>query len=155
MTTKQVTESLEARVAEFAAQGIDFKEIERMLLLQILDQAWKNHLYELDHLQKSVGLRAYGQKDPLIEYQKESFSLYSAMLDRVRDQVVDYLFKIQLPPRRVEPVRRPENRLSEDNTFRAAQAQPEKVDMKKRIGRNDACPCGSGKKFKKCCGKNA
>ncbi|MDD4004134.1 MAG: preprotein translocase subunit SecA [Elusimicrobiaceae bacterium] len=162
--TGRVTEMHQARIAAFAEQGVDFKEIERMLLLQLLDQAWKNHLYELDHLQKSVGLRAYGQKDPLIEYQKESFALYSAMLDRVRDQVVDYLFKIQLPPRRVEPppMRRPENRLAQDNTLSPRHSpaplmrpEPEQVDYKKRIGRNDPCPCGSGKKFKKCCGKNA
>ncbi|MFA6584692.1 MAG: preprotein translocase subunit SecA, partial [Elusimicrobiaceae bacterium] len=149
---EKVMEHYHARIAHFAEQDIDFKEIERMLLLQVMDQAWKNHLYELDHLQKSVGLRSYAQKDPLIEYQKESFSLYQSMLGRVRDMVVDYLFKIQLPPRRVEPVRRADNRLAQDNTLTASSERPE---IGKKIGRNDACPCGSGKKFKKCCGKNA
>ncbi|MCX5783799.1 MAG: SEC-C metal-binding domain-containing protein, partial [Elusimicrobia bacterium] len=140
------------RTKYFQEQGVDFKEIERMLMLQIIDQAWKNHLYELDHLKKSVGLRAYGQKDPLIEYQRESFGMYQGMLGRVRDQVVDYIFKVQLPPKRhapppQTPVRSMENKASEPPKKSA-------TAVKDKIGRNDPCPCGSGKKYKKCCGQN-
>ena len=131
------------RVAYFTEQGINFAEIERMLMLQLLDSAWKQNLYELDQLQNSVSLRGYAQKDPLIEYQKESFKLYSSMLNRVRDLMVSYIFRLQLPPRRT-PAQR-------------AQEQAAKNDPKgarKQIGRNDPCPCGSGKKYKKCCGAN-
>ncbi|NLO91494.1 MAG: preprotein translocase subunit SecA [Elusimicrobia bacterium] len=144
------------RANYFKEQGFDFKEIERMLMLQLIDQAWKMHLYELDHLQKSVGLRAYGQKDPLIEYQKESFTLYQGMLGRVRDQMVNYLFKIQLPPKRTAPPPAAAQRQQEGAP--AAQQQQGRTASRQgaaphKIGRNDPCPCGSGKKYKKCCGR--
>ena len=137
----QVKELYHARVAYFAEQGLNFAEIERMLLLQILDSAWKQNLYELDQLQNSVSLRGYAQKDPLIEYQKEAYKLYCAMMNRVRDLMVGYIFRIQLPPRReAQPVRRQEN------------ASGQQEGPAHKIGRNDPCPCGSGKKYKKCCG---
>lgn len=137
----QAKEVYHARVSYFAEQGLSFPEIERMLLLQILDNAWKQNLYELDQLQNSVSLRGYAQKDPLIEYQKEAYKLYCAMMNRVRDLMVGYIFRIQLPPRRdVQPIRR------------AEQAEGKQDGTAHKIGRNDPCPCGSGKKYKKCCG---
>lgn len=142
ITTKAL-EACKQRAAYFQEQGIDFAEIERLLLLQILDQAWKQHLYELDQIQKSINLRAYGQKDPLIEYQKESYHLYENMMNRVRDSFVEYIFRLQLPPQR-KPAQQ------------AMQAQADQQGKEKeihKIGRNDLCPCGSGKKYKKCCGK--
>ena len=134
------------RVVYFTEQGINFSEIERMLLLQLLDSAWKQNLYELDQLQSSVSLRGYAQKDPLIEYQKESFKLYSSMLNRVRDLMVSYIFRLQLPPRRT-----PAQRAQEENASKDLQ---NRKPVSKNIGRNDPCPCGSGKKYKKCCGAN-
>lgn len=133
------------RANYFREQGIDFSEIERMLLLQLLDQSWKNHLYELDQLQKSVGLRAYGQKDPLIEYQKESFALYQNMMTRVRDLFVDYIFRLKLPPQRKAPIKQQEGPSAQN-------PQQKTGDGARKVGRNDLCPCGSGKKYKKCCG---
>lgn len=133
------------RTLYFAEQGLDFGEIERMLLLQIIDTAWKQNLYELDQLQNSVSLRGYAQKDPLIEYQKESYKLYSAMMNRIRDLMVSYIFRLQLPPRRT----------AAERAQQAAAKNPNNTDQtpaKKHIGRNDPCPCGSGKKYKKCCG---
>ena len=138
----QVSDLYQARALYFAEQGINFSEIERMLFLQIIDSAWKQNLYELDQLQSSVSLRGYAQKDPLIEYQKESYKLYSSMLNRVRDLMVGYIFRLQLPPRRT-PAQRAQ-----------AQAGQEGNTPAKNIGRNDPCPCGSGKKYKKCCGAN-
>ena len=132
------------RANYFLEQGILFDEIERMLLLQLLDQSWKQHLYELDQIQKSVGLRAYGQKDPLIEYQKESFNLYQNMMTRVRDMFVDYIFRLQLPPQRRQPIVKKTAETEKGET-------PSQEHHK--IGRNDLCPCGSGKKYKKCCGR--
>lgn len=138
----QIKTAYEQRAQYFGEQGINFAEIESMLLLQLLDQSWKQHLYELDQLQKSVSLRGYAQKDPLIEYQKESFGLYQSMMTKVRDLFVDYIFRLQLPPKRsTQPVRRQE--VGEDASS----------DDLQKIGRNDLCPCGSGKKYKKCCGK--
>lgn len=140
--TQKALQACKQRASYFQEQGIDFAEIERMLLLQILDQAWKQHLYELDQIQKSINLRAYGQKDPLIEYQKESFYLYQAMMNRVRDLFVEYIFRLQLPPQR-----KPAQRVMQ------AQTPEGKEQEIHKIGRNDLCPCGSGKKYKKCCGK--
>ena len=133
------------RTLYFAEQGLDFGEIERMLLLQIIDTAWKQNLYELDQLQNSVSLRGYAQKDPLIEYQKESYKLYSAMMNRIRDLMVSYIFRLQLPPRRTAAERA--QQAAAKNPNNAGQ-----TPVKKHIGRNDPCPCGSGKKYKKCCG---
>ena len=144
----QVVKDLYAqRTLYFAEQGLQFGEIERMLLLQIIDTAWKQNLYELDQLQSSVSLRGYAQKDPLIEYQKESYKLYTSMMNRIRDLMVSYIFRLQLPPRPTAAQR----------AEQAAAKNPEHTaqsPVQKRIGRNDPCPCGSGKKYKKCCGAN-
>jgi len=150
---EEIQSVYDERANYFKEQGFDFKEIERMLLLQLIDQAWKMHLYELDHLQKSVGLRAYGQKDPLVEYQKESFTLYHGMLGRVRDQMVNYIFRIQLPPKRAaRPAPVQEGAPAQQQAAPAAEKRPNNIP--KKIGRNDPCPCGSGKKYKKCCGQD-
>ncbi len=135
------------RTMYFAEQGIDFGEVERMLLLQIIDTAWKQNLYELDQLQNSVSLRGYAQKDPLIEYQKESYKLYTSMMNRIRDLMVSYIFRLQLPP----------HQTAAERAQAAAAKNPqhsEDAPVQKHIGRNDPCPCGSGKKYKKCCGAN-
>ena len=138
----KVKELYQQRADYFAQQGVNFAEIERMLLLQIIDNAWKQNLYELDQLQSSVSLRGYAQKDPLIEYQKEAYKLYSAMMNRIRDLMVGYIFRLQLPPRReAVPARRA-----------AVQDGDDSRPADHKIGRNDPCPCGSGKKYKKCCG---
>ena len=142
-----VKELYAQRTLYFAEQGIDFAEVERMLLLQIIDTAWKQNLYELDQLQNSVSLRGYAQKDPLIEYQKESYKLYESMMNRIRDLMVSYIFRLQLPPRQT----------AAERAQAAAAKNPDRdqnAPIQKRIGRNDPCPCGSGKKYKKCCGAN-
>ena len=154
---KRVDAAYAARFGDFAERNVDFAELQRVLLLQIMDHIWKNHLFELDHLKKGVGLRAYGQKDPLIEYQKESYSLFEAMLARVRDQMVEYVFRIQLPPRQVARPVAVEG--AREEAPAPAQARPQAPAPKPvskfanaKVGRNDLCPCGSGKKYKKCHG---
>jgi len=162
-------------------EGFDFREIEKMVLLQMIDKAWKGHLYDLDHLKKSIGLRAYGQLDPKVEYQKESFKMFEAMLARIREQSVEYIFKVQAPripppppqsyqgPTGTEGVAdelpdgaaRPASpgdgkksgSLLKKAAASVAPAAPATVpaDIQK-IGRNDPCFCGSGKKYKKCHG---
>ena len=164
----QVRGRYQTRANEF--EGYDFKDFERMVLLQMIDQSWKNNLYDLDHLKKSIGLRAYGQKDPLIEYQKESYELFNAMLARIGEQTVEYLFKIQAPPRRAEPppMMHAEHPSPEGgNGAPEGSAPPPPTPPKgggllrkpakpnpqiQKIGRNDPCYCGSGKKYKKCHG---
>ncbi len=160
---ERVEKAYERRISDFAERNVNFNEMQRILLLQIIDHIWKNHLYDLDHLKKGVGLRAYGQKDPLIEYQKESYGMFEKMLARVRDEMIEYVFKIQLPPVvAARPVVTRE-RSSESGGESAAPAaeQGGAVTVKKKpqekyanlkTGRNDPCPCGSGKKYKKCHG---
>ena len=131
----------------FASQGVSFPELERMLLLQIIDNAWKQNLYDLDQLQNSVSLRGYAQKDPLIEYQKEACKLYSAMMNKVRDLMVGYIFRLQLPP-----VRQAVSAKRQPMQNKETSSQEHAAPSDHKIGRNDPCPCGSGKKYKKCCG---
>jgi len=146
----RVQEAYKKRAEEEFA-GFDFKEIEKMVLLQVIDQAWKNHLYDLDHMKKYIGLRAYGQKDPKVEYQRESFGLFNVMLDRIREQTVEYIFRIQAPRRPPPP---PPPQAGPRPSPKGPSASPllKQPGAIKKIGRNDPCPCGSGKKYKKCCG---
>ena len=146
----EIRKAYETRVQEFT--GYDFREMERMILLQMLDTAWKNHLYDLDHLKKGINLRALAQQDPLIEYQRESFGMFDAMLKRVGGETVEYLFRIQAP----KPVQAPPPRPLASGGPRApakAVAERPHPSAVKAPGRNDPCPCGSGKKYKKCHGQ--
>ena len=159
-----IKEAYSKREADF--EGYDFHEIEKMILLQMIDKSWKNHLYELDHLKKTIGLRAYAQKDPKIEYQKESFSYFDQMLGRIREQSVEYAFRVQAP--RLPPPPPPETSGAPDSHEAHAASRPAQppaagkksaleraaapVPDLQKIGRNDPCYCGSGKKFKKCHG---
>ncbi|WP_424245637.1 preprotein translocase subunit SecA [Elusimicrobium posterum] len=153
-TLEKIQAVLKERSQYFYEQNINFEELERMLFLQIIDQTWKQHLYELDQMQKNVSLRGYAQKDPLIEYQKESYGLYQAMLGKVRDVMVEYIFRMQLPPkRRVSPVGT-QTQGGDENIGSEDTVSNEQGVLAGKIGRNDACPCGSGKKYKKCCGKD-
>ncbi len=133
-----------------------FKELQKIVLLHMLDTAWREHLYELDHLRRSVGLRAYGQKDPLIEYKKESFLLFSKMQTRVREQTIEYIFKLRPMVSYAQSYQRPTMTKQSVSFEKDTISQQSKQKLQKigKIGRNDPCPCGSGKKYKKCCGKN-
>jgi len=161
---ERVEKAYDNRIREFAERGVNFNDMQRVLLLQIIDHIWKNHLYDLDHLKKGVGLRAYGQKDPLIEYQRESYAMFEKMLGRVRDEMVEYVFSILLPPVAAASPRvtREEGAEPEaDGMVKAGAEQVGNLATKKKpqekyvnlkTGRNDPCPCGSGKKYKKCHG---
>ena len=116
------------------------------MLLQVLDQQWKEHLLGLDQLRQGIGLRAYAQKDPLNEYKREAFGMFEAMLDRMRQTVTMALSHVE--------VRAPDAEQPTDDTApTAAPSQTGKVTGK--VGRNEPCPCGSGKKYKHCHGKIA
>lgn len=130
-----------------------FFELQRIVFLNMLDVAWRENLYELDHLKRSVGLRAYGQKDPIVEYKKESYALFTNMQIRIREQTIEYIFKLQpMITKSTQPVRQSESVVFKERSEKLySQQQKFKVG---KIGRNDPCPCGSGKKYKKCCGKN-
>ncbi|MEO7273686.1 MAG: SEC-C metal-binding domain-containing protein, partial [Vicinamibacterales bacterium] len=169
------------------------RRVERDIMLQIVDAQWKDHLYSLDHLKEGIGLRGYGQRDPLVEYKKESFELFQAMKDRIEEEMVRYLWRLTpvlndesgapAPPIRQAPPRRPppmtlnapsaaasspfgaiRNNASESGALSRGGEPPapprtggdDVVRQVKRdepkVGRNDPCPCGSGRKYKKCHG---
>jgi preprotein translocase subunit SecA len=184
----------------------NMREAERMVMLNVIDNQWKDHLLSMDHLKEGIGLRGYGQKDPLIEYKKESFTLFQDMMDRIEDETIRYLFFLQVTtdrgpgvdgsagrPQPILPFSDDEDEDEEDSgeealvaassdQRRAAQAtvqdftrniqrkkEKEMAELQfaggasgavekkqaisdKKAGRNDPCPCGSGKKYKKCCG---
>jgi len=144
-----------------AAVGADVMRIhEKYLLLQVIDALWKDHLLMLDHLKEGIGLRGYGQRDPLIEYKKESFDLFEEMMQRVQDRAVKYLWKIEVvverdeqPRRRLIPEAPKQQQLSYSAPSKDALSPTKRREPK--VGRNDPCPCGSGKKYKKCHGAAA
>jgi preprotein translocase subunit SecA len=153
---------------------------ERMIMLSVLDQLWKDHLLNMDHLKEGIGLRGYGQHDPLVEYKRESFDMFEAMMTRFREDTVRYLYLMQIveqaaAPRSVAPVsgdgdgrarstsldeleqefqRKKRRELEQARLAGAGDLQPVQQVRRSgdKIGRNDPCPCGSGKKYKKCCG---
>ncbi|NWF76219.1 MAG: preprotein translocase subunit SecA [Nitrospirae bacterium] len=128
--------------------------LERVIMLQVIDTQWKDHLLAMDHLKEGIGLRGYGQRDPLVEYKKEAFDLFADMTSRISTEILSRLFKIQVQKRETikkEPVR--QLRLSYNRGEGSSGVQT--VKRGRKIGRNDPCPCGSGKKYKKCCGINA
>ena len=146
MVIEKVLEVYENKTKEFGED--ELRAVEYFITLNSLDTHWKEHLLGLDHLKEGIGLRGYGQKDPLREYQRESFELFLDMLERVKYDTVRKVFAIQ--PAREAPTQ------AEPVMFFNKNASPslEGKDRKDRkIGRNDPCPCGSGKKYKKCCGK--
>jgi preprotein translocase subunit SecA len=170
------------------------RETERMIMLNVIDDQWKDHLLSMDHLKEGIGLRGYGQKDPLVEYKKESFTLFQEMMDRVEDETLRYLFFLQpvsgdRPALPFEPaeetggdgevlepaalpsgaqkaaeqgsmldftknIQRKKDREMAELQFVGGGTPTAKQPVVKgqKVGRNDPCPCGSGKKYKKCCG---
>ena len=160
-------EHYRGRVEQFGDES--FARLEKFLLLDTVDKQWKDHLLALDHLREGIGLRAYGQRNPLVEYKRESFSLYEAMWERIEDHVVKFLFHaepvedMQLRRRGVQTTlshpdaeglaasRAQQERAASTPVGRPAKPTTVRRDQPK-VGRNDPCPCGSGKKYKKCCG---
>ncbi len=132
------------------------REYERMVMLQVIDNQWKDHLLNMDHLKEGIGLRAYSQRDPLVEYKREGFEAFTAMMERVEDEIVRYLFLL-------EPAVAQEEKKVERRERSYSYSAPEKEEKKpakpvtrsEKVGRNDPCPCGSGKKYKKCHGAGA
>jgi preprotein translocase subunit SecA len=144
----KIIECYQKRKEEFTA-GL-FAHIERMVLLQMIDTSWKDHLYELDQLRRSIGFRAYAQRDPKIEYQKESFVLFESMMIRIRENTIEYVFKVQINVKPYNVSQEPVSVGQEaENRINNRKVKPQDLN---NIGRNDLCPCGSGKKYKKCCG---
>ena len=150
------------------------RNLEGMVFLQIIDSKWKDHLYAMDSLREGIGLRAYGQRDPLIEYKREAFEMFSQMISAIEEEAVETIFKLQpakpdrfrgvfssLPTELSHPesakfqVPAGEGDVSEAEIISDKQTTAAKPvqSHQPKVGRNDPCPCGSGKKYKKCCSK--
>lgn len=123
------------------------REFERVITLKIVDKKWMDHIDAMDQLRQGIGLRAYGQRDPVMEYKFEGYEMFKAMIRSIQEDTVKYLFKAQVQniPQRHQVVQRVSE--SQEDTGRKEPVRNQKV------GRNDPCPCGSGKKYKKCCGR--
>jgi preprotein translocase subunit SecA len=178
-------DAFEEKIARMG--GEPFLEIVRNVLLWTIDEKWRDHLFELDHLKHGIGLQAYGQKDPLLSYKKEAFEMFEALMTDIEEEAVRRIFRVELaaepaPMQRIAPARLMATKESAQSAFQAmpsntsgggvavaddeisaqapaqaARAQaaqgggaPKKATFEPRAGRNDPCPCGSGKKYKKC-----
>ncbi len=163
-------DQLENDLSEKAKKGYQSKEaevtsilmrqIEKMILLRIVDREWKDHLKRLDDLKQGIGLRAYGQKDPLTEYHFEAHNMFQNMVENIKEDSIKFIYRVKIKQKPQKFDQQQENPISQENS-------PEKIAMpdqtkpitkkgnkKKKIGRNDPCSCGSGLKYKHCCGKN-
>lgn len=126
------------------------REIERIILLQCVDSHWIDHIDAMDQLRQGIGLRALGQQDPVIAYKLEGFNMFDEMVDQIRQDTVRYLFGITIEK---QPTER--KQIVDVDTIEAPTDEPKQPVVKEtKVGRNDLCPCGSGKKYKNCCGKN-
>ena len=125
------------------------RELERVILLKNVDTKWENHIDAMDELKKGIGLRSMGQKDPVVEYRFEGFAMFDEMIASIREDTVRMLLTVKV---RIEEPPKPEQVLKPAPT--APTAPVVKSGTNKKVGRNDPCPCGSGKKYKKCCGAN-
>src|SRR5437764_4451946 len=170
LTSPEIEETIwEKLKAKYAAKEKQIGEeamrtYERIIMLNIIDAQWKDHLLALDHLKQGIGLVGYGQKDPLVEYKKESFDMFQAMLDRIDQNTIRSLFNLQIvteqPPEALRQRRAPRRTaLNFTGPNQGAAAAGEEAGKVKtitrdqpKVGRNEPCPCGSGKKYKKCCG---
>jgi preprotein translocase subunit SecA len=166
MSHNELAETLVMRTKErYAEKEKMFGEtmmrwLERRIILDIVDTQWKDHLLTLDHLKEGIGLRGYGQKDPLVEFKKEAFTLFEDMMGRIDTETVRYLFLVQpaKPEDEAREIERRQRRQQQELQYQAGAAQaeePKPIRTGAKVGRNEPCPCGSGKKYKKCHGAAA
>ncbi|ELD5174755.1 preprotein translocase subunit SecA [Campylobacter upsaliensis] len=148
--------SYEEKMAQVAKEQL--RNIERILYLQVLDNAWREHLYQMDILKTGIGLRGYNQKDPLVEYKKESYNLFLELVERIKFDSIKLLFSVQFSQKEVENLEQKANKENEEFLENTAQIGASEDNLGeaefKKVPRNAPCPCGSGKKFKECHGKS-
>ncbi len=163
-TREALVDALMERVWSFyekkvADTGEDvYSQLEKIMLLHTLDNLWKDHLLSMDHLKSGIGLRGYGQRDPLQEYKREGFELFADMIFRMKSEVVERLFKVHVERKEeveeLEPSKKEQKLIFGRGESAEEEEKPTTVRRATRkVGRNEPCPCGSGKKYKKCCGR--
>jgi len=149
---KQAKEAYERKITDIGKENLE--SFQRIIMLQIIDKNWIMHLQDMDHMKEGIGLRGYGQLDPLREYKKEGFSLFEELVNRVSEEIITTLSRIQVRRQRQEepPMKKRSMHFSHGDEGE----KPVTVRRQgEKVGRNDPCPCGSGKKYKRCCGANA
>ena len=152
---KELFKAYEVQEERFGSE--ELRQVERFIVLQTLDNLWKDHLLNMDHLREGIGLRGYGQKDPLQEYKREGYQMFLDMVDRFKEGALSLLLRIR-PVKEVEIERLEEKRRKQQERLRFSHGEEEAKKPTtfrrkgRKIGRNEPCPCGSGKKYKKCCG---
>ncbi len=133
------------------------RRLEKIVMLNVIDNMWRGHLLEMDYLKEGIGLRAIGQRDPLVEYKREAFNLFKELIEEIKFDTVRLLYNARIVARDEQETTAPEHRVSNVVTSGPVEAGTRSLKTKtaaaKKIGRNDPCPCGSGKKYKKCCGR--
>ncbi|TFB09075.1 preprotein translocase subunit SecA [Candidatus Atribacteria bacterium MT.SAG.1] len=159
--TEKAFEIYELREKEFTPPLM--RQIETMIVLRVVDREWKDNLRRLDELKQGIGLRAYGQKDPLMEYHFEANNMFQDMINSIKEEVVKFVYKVRLKKEESQGVRQVRREMPAPMVSSQTKKSPfvrrkglgeEEGKKKKKIGRNDPCPCGSGLKYKHCCGKN-
>ena len=151
LLNEQVQESFEARERRFGKE--ELRSLEKIIILQIIDNQWVAHLQDMQSMKEGIGLRGYGQLDPLREYQKEGFSLFEELMDRIREETLSTLSRIQLVRKRPEEEMPQRKKRAMQLSHGDDVSRPTTFKREgQKIGRNAPCPCGSGKKYKKCCG---
>ncbi len=148
--TEETIRVYEEKIARYAEEGVNFSEVERAVLLKNIDTKWIDHIDAMDQLKKGISLRGYGNVDPVIEYKKEGFEMFEDLTASIQDDTVTVLLKAEL--KKIPVVQKTENANLTTNQQEKGGFIPKKA--KQTIGRNDPCPCGSGKKYKNCCGQD-
>ena len=151
MIIAEVTTHLRKKEKEFGTPLMDY--LMKVIMLQTIDTQWKDNLLAMDHLKEGIGLRGYGQKDPVREYQKEGYDMFMDMIARVKEETIQKLCMVQI--RREEEVQKIEEKQRQNYVMSRGEDTPAPATIRRetaKVGRNDPCPCGSGKKYKKCCG---
>lgn len=132
----------------------NMRELERIVMLKVVDSKWMEHLDEMDMIREGIGLRAYGQKNPLVEYKIEAYDMFQAMINSIQEDIVKLMYRVNIVRQEQPPL---EDHLKGATISHGTEEMPDKkkpVVKKDTVGRNDPCPCGSGKKYKNCCGRN-
>ena len=133
--------------------GPDFmRQLEQMIMLRTVDSKWMKHLEDMTELRTGIGLRAYAQQDPLQAYQVEGYEMFEEMIANIRHDVARQMFQVQVRIQN-EPIKREQVAKPIAPATQPSEGRKAPVKSKKKVGRNDPCPCGSGKKYKRCCGK--
>ena len=164
VTQESIAEFLQSKAKEYYEEkekeiGSEIlRHVERYIMLQTLDYLWKDHLLSMDHIREGIGLRGYAQKDPLLEYKREGFDMFTSTMERFNEEICEKLYKVQ-PVSDVDMQRMEEKRKQEEQNIVLGRGEDQGEEVKKpirrgkKVGRNDPCPCGSGLKYKKCHGK--